>query len=384
MITITANEYVKDEGNSGKTVFAFTISATNIFDLQGAGNGDNVSLNLRLLEKGMNSSDGLKLIADPKAGVTTTSNLTGAISFDRDNDKVTKTTETYVDGFGEEEEIVYRTYTKTIYVEISGDTDVEAHEMFGLAVTSGWMKNGKSVSLEKADGQGVNTEYPKGNFKVNEVAYQVVRNDDGEGKIDEDALGALGKQAEKLGLAGGKSHVDFLSGRMELDLDGEGRKKEPRDWSELSPEEKIEELKKLIEKIRKEESDLLEEIDKKDSAEISAEDRARLDEVDERLVKELERLDKAEEDLRKKEAEDAKPAGLPDKIKFDTGEQSFAFDFSKVSGSETGEENEFMDSFDGAGAPDQFEFIADELPMTSEADLKEQFDLQLSEGDAFF
>lgn len=107
------------------------------------------------------------------------------------------------------------------------------------------------------------------------------------------------------------------------------------------------------------------EIDKKDPAEISAEDEARLAEIDQRLVKELNRLEKAEEVLRKKEAEEAKPAALPDKIEFDTGEQSFAFDSSKVPGSE-------------------IEFIADEQPMTFEADCKEQSDLHLPEGDAFF
>ncbi|MES0809297.1 hypothetical protein ABLO27_07450 [Roseibium sp. SCPC15] len=384
MISITANDYVKDEGNSGKTVFTFTITAKNIFDHEGNGNGDSALLNLRLLDKGMDGSDGLKLIADPKAGVAMTSSLAGSISFDKNKDKFEKVEETFEDESGETITVVDYIYTKTIQVEITGDTDVEAHEMFGLAVTGGWMKRDGKITLDPGHGQGVNPDFPTGNFKVNEVAYQVVRNDDGEGKINEEAMTALGEQAAKLGLSGGKAHVEFLKGRLEFDLNGEGRKSEPKDWSELTPEEKIEEIKKLIEEIEAEEQRVLEEIDAENSKGVSEELKKRLGEIDERLDKERERLEKAERELKEQQEQEAGSSGASEKIKFDSGEQSFAFDFSSSPEPKgASEEGSTFEAFDAENV-EHFEFVNGEEFHSSEVLQENLYDLQITDPDFAF
>lgn len=104
-------------------------------------------------------------------------------------------------------------------------TGMRAHEMFGLGITQGWMiQDGKAVSKQGGEKDG-NIDFAVDNFNVNAVALQVVRNDDGEAKPGDAALGD-------------REQVDFAGKRLVTDVDGEGSKSEPAKPSELTPEEK--------------------------------------------------------------------------------------------------------------------------------------------------
>lgn len=289
MITIKTDQYVKDEGNEGKTIFTFTITATDLFQTDQGTNGNQAKLKIQLLDKGMDGSDGLKLVADATNGVTTTSALDGFISFDRDKDK--HTSETIVvkdDLFGEEKTTEYTqvTYTKTIKVEINGDADIEAHEMFGLGITQGWMmQDGKTTNKQGGEKDG-NIDFPAGNFNVNAVALQVVRNDDGEAKPGDTALGALAEQVEKI--TGDREQVDFAGKRLVTDVDGEGSKSEPTKPSELTPEEKKAESEAQIREL----------LEMQQQAKIDG-DEKRVEELEKEIEEEFLRLGEHEEAIDK-------------------------------------------------------------------------------------
>lgn len=293
MITITTDQYVQDEGTGGKTILTFTVTATDVFwsgtapDGSTETNGNQAMIGIRILEKGMNEADGLKLLTDGANGVKALDAYSGNIMLNaKDADK-------------------NGVITKTIKVEVDGDANIEANEMFGVALTQGWMmQDGKTVT--GAYGQkGDDVGHPIGNFSVNQVALQVVRNDDGPGgKVDEDAFGALGKQVD--GIMGSADTFTDAMKSFEKDVE-EGRKDQPKREEDKTPAEKKAELDEKFEDLFRKLNEAEDANDKGAAEEITKE----IHEVG-KQINELEKqqsdeeAEKAEEERKAKEAvEDA-------------------------------------------------------------------------------